>query len=115
MSDDRVVKYDKCETVWNYAKILSKLPDTMLSESLIFKKNLNTGNCTEKESNTDSSYINYLEKRVLNLEELLDKEYENHKKTLLEKKKIEEYYEQLLLDLYNKYEVIKNYISNMHY
>ena len=67
MSDDRVVRYDKSETVWNYARILSKFPNTMLSESLIFKKKSNTDNCTEKEPNTDSSYINYLEKRVFNL------------------------------------------------
>ena len=114
MSDDRVVRYDKSETVWNYARILSKFPNTMLSESLIFKKKSNTDNCTEKEPNTDSSYINYLEKRVFNLEELLDKEYVNHKKTLFEKKKMETYYEQLLLDLYNEYELIKNSISKIH-
>lgn len=107
---NRPVKYDDNESLWKFAKVVSKFPPEMLSESLVFKSNMNT-KPQEKKVNNESSYIEYLEKRVDNLENLLELETKKRIASEKERETLIETYEHLIRGFSKKYEQIKSWIG----
>ena len=108
---DRPVRYDKNESLWKFAKVVSKFPAEMLSESLVFKSNMNT-QPKEEEIDKEQSYIEYLEKRIFNLENLLELETKKRMSSEAEKKVLIETYEKLIIGFSERYEKIKLWIKN---
>ena len=113
--DEKIVLYDDTEFIWKFGKMVSKFPDEMLSQSLIFQSR-NSINSTKTHENL--SEIEILKKNHENLSEIeiLKKNHEKEMKFLKNKhfKEIEEIKKKNEEDLHywkDKYLFVKQYLE----
>tara|TARA_B110001450_G_scaffold172725_1_gene161092 strand:+ start:42 stop:335 length:294 start_codon:yes stop_codon:yes gene_type:complete len=69
--DNRPVNYDPNESTWKFGKLVSKFPDTLLSESLVFSERKHAGTSQIESKKKNDNQIKVLENEVSKLKESL--------------------------------------------
>lgn len=112
-SENRIVNYDPNESTWKFANLVSQIPDNMLTESLVF-------NPPEKEISSEISYtkamehkIQYLEKKILHLEQELTREKVSNFKLHNNMTILANNYDEKYKDIVDRYNIIREYLKYM--
>lgn len=69
--DNRPVNYDPNESTWKFGKLVSKFPDKLLSESLIFSERKHSDTSHDESKKKNDNKIKVLEDEVSKLKESL--------------------------------------------
>jgi len=69
--DNRPVNYDPNESTWKFGKLVSKFPDKLLSESLIFSERKHSDTSHDESKKKNENKIKILEDKVSKLKESL--------------------------------------------